>query len=157
MAEKPRPSPQPRTDRPGELDEEEKTDPRMFVNAEYFKGKLQEALTKHDTKMTMRGWLMAFASAVVAVGAVTILAIIFIDNRVQAQTDAGVKEHENRLSTLEQQRKDDRVEMNGRMQRMEQNQNADHEIILGTSQKLDALLKAQGVPNPAPTPKDGGR
>lgn len=77
----------------------------------------------------------------------------------QEAKDAGVeaaKGHEYRLTTLEAQRKTDRDEMNSRLQRLEDTQNADHALTLGTSQKLDVLLERMRVPNPAPTPKDGG-
>lgn len=100
--------------------------------------------------------LRALAAAIGIVASAVVAVIIFIDNRVQAQTDAGVKVHEERITTLEQQRKDDKAEVNIRFDRVELNQNADHSLIIGVSQKMDALLRAQGVPNPAPTPKDGG-
>jgi hypothetical protein len=78
----------------------------------------------------------------------------------QSAEDAGVRAfnaHESRLATLEQQRQSDRTEVNNRLERVEKNQNADHELTLGVSQKVDKLLERFQVPNPAPTPRDGGQ
>ncbi len=154
----PEPSPSPSYDR--RRDHNEQTNPGYQVDAAYMKRKLaaeramvEQALDKHDNKLTLRSVVIAIGALAVGVAA----ALIFIDNRVAAQTDAGVKVHEQRITTLEQQRKEDRVEHGNRMERIEQNQNADHGLIIGVSQKLDVLLSAQGVRNPAPTPKDGGR
>ncbi len=49
-----------------------------------------------------------------------------------------------------------KTEMNDRLARFELNQRDDRELALGTGRKLDALLERQRVPNPAPTPADGG-
>ena len=63
-----------------------------------------------------------------------------------------------RVAVLEQQRLTDRAEQSARLDRIERNQAEDRELALGSAKKLDAMLRAQGVPNPAPTPapKDGG-
>lgn len=67
-------------------------------------------------------------------------------SEARAEADAGVKLHEVRISVLEQQ-----------TVRLSQDQTADHKLIIGANQKLDALLERMNVPNPAPTPKDGGQ
>lgn len=141
----PQPSPpaRPQTDR--SLDpavDEPKTDPHLRV-----------VLDREANKITLRSVLIAAG----AVASGVVLGIIFIDNRVAAQTDAGVRVHEQRITTLEQQRREDKDELDQRLKRIEANANADHELALGTSQKLDRLLDRMNVPNPAPTPKDGGR
>jgi hypothetical protein len=142
MADPPRPSPRPRVDRPDVGLDEPKTDPG-----------LQAALQRHDWKLTVRSIIIAGGTLITGIVSV----FVFIDNRVAAQTDAGVKVHEERISTLEQQRKEDRAELDARLKRIEANANADHELTLGTSQKVDKLLERFNVPNPAPAPKDGGR
>lgn len=138
----PQQSPHPQAERPGEWPDEPKTDPGLAA-----------ALARHDNKLTVRSVLIAGGCLIAGVTS----ALVFIDNRVAAQTDAGVRVHEQRISTLEQQRQSDRTEMNERLERIEKNANADHELTLGTSQKMDALLNKLNVPNPAPAPKDGGR
>jgi hypothetical protein len=111
-------------------------------------------LSRHDNKLTVRSVIIAGGCLVAGLAS----ALVFVDNRVAAGTDAGVKVHEQRIATLEQQRSADRAEMNSRLQRLEENQNADHALSLGTSQKLDAVLNKLNVPNPAPAPtKDGGQ
>jgi|SRR5262245_27560085 len=164
VADPPRQSPKPDVDRPGELDDEPKTDPKMYVQAEYVWGyadkvreKIEADASRHERKLRHGGWLMTVVGTVAATGITIAVFVIFIDNRVRAETDAGVQVHEMRLSTLEQQRRGDREEVNSRLQRLEANQNADHELQLGTSRKLDAMLDRFDVRNPAPTPKDGGR
>src|SRR5690606_22258380 len=96
-------------------------------------------------RLTLRS--LAVAISVVALGVTSVL--IFVDNRVQAQTDAGVKVHEARIGTLEQQRAADRTENNARFERLEASQSR-------AEKQLDALLDRLNVPNPAPAPKDGG-
>lgn len=127
----------------------------LFVKARVaqVEEEMNALLKKQDTSLNLRGVVVGIASVAASVIAV----IIFLDNRVAAQTDAGIKVHEQRIATLEQQRTADRKEANDRLERFELNQNADHAVGLGNSQKLDALLAAQRVPNPAPTPKDGGQ
>jgi hypothetical protein len=98
----------------------------------------------------------ALAGAIAVVAGAVVAVIVFIDNRVQAQTDAGVKVHEQRISTLEQQRLSDRAETNGRLERIEKNQADDRELAIGVSKKLDALLAKERLPNPSPAPKDAG-
>lgn len=95
------------------------------------------------------GKFKALAAAVVVVAGGVVAVLIFVDNRVQAQTDAGVKVHEARIGNLEQQRAADRGENNARFERLEAGQ-------ARTDAKLDAILDRLRVPNPAPTPKDGG-
>lgn len=67
-----------------------------------------------------------------------------------ATVDAGLKGVEARLTVVEQQRTSDRAEFNARFERLENQGNR-------AEKKLDALIDAAGVRNPAPTPKDGGR
>ncbi len=137
--------------------DEPKTDPGMEVDVAYLKRKLDEVATEHDKKMKAAGWLRTVVGTIAGTGVIVAVFLVFVSSIVKAQTDAGVRVHEERLTTLEQQRKEDRVENANRIERIEQNQNADHGLILGVSQKLDAVLRAQGIPNPAPAPKDGGR
>lgn len=120
---------------------EPKTDPGLKA----MRSKLHSELNWQGAKLTV-------AMCVVAVGT-AFGAYVFILNDARAQTAP----LEKRVETLEEQRKEDRNEQGNRMTRIEQNQNGDHGLILGVSQKLDALLSAQGVRNPAPTPKDGGQ
>ena len=87
------------------------------------------------------------AAATVLTGMAT--TIIFIDNRVAAATDAGVKVHESRITSLEQMSAADRSQNNTRFERLEAGQ-------LRTDKKLDALLDRLNVRNPAPTPLDSG-
>lgn len=60
---------------------------------------VEPLLKEHDNKLTFRSVLVAVGSVIVA----TVTALVFIDNRVQAGTDAGVKVHESRIIALEQQ------------------------------------------------------
>lgn len=136
---RPSPSPRPQADRLDELDglEEPSTDPRI-----------QPALQRHDWKNLVRSIVISGGMLITAL----VSMLIFVDNRVAAQTDAGVKVHESRLGALEQQRAGDRAENNGRFERIENSQQR-------TEKKLDALLDRLDVRNPAPTPvptKDGG-
>jgi len=146
-------SPRPHADRMDELDDEPTTNPGAAVDVEYLKRKLGElekgvegALAAHDNKLTFRSVVVA----VFAVGASVITAILFIDNRVQAQTDAGVRVEASRLTALEQTSSADRAQNDVRFRRIEEGQ-------LRTDKKLDALLDRLNVQNPAPTPIDGGR
>lgn len=82
----------------GELDEPT-TDPAIQVDVGYFKRKMEEMLRQHDNKLTWRSVFVAIG----AVAAAVIAGILFIDTRVAAQTDAGVKVHETRIVALEQQ------------------------------------------------------
>lgn len=143
MAEKPprpSPSPRPQADRFDALDglEEPPTDPRI-----------QPALQRHDWKNLVRSIVISGGMLITAL----VSMLVFVDNRVAAQTDAGIKVHESRIGALEQQRSADRAENNGRFERIEGSQQR-------TEKKLDALLDRLDVRNPAPTPvvasKDGG-
>lgn len=142
MADPPSPSPRPDVGRPNQLNDEPKTDPG-----------LREALARHDTKLTVRSVIVAAGALVAGIASF----FVFIDARIARAADAGIQLHESRLSTVEQQRVADRSEMNARFQRLEDNQNADRSLSLGTSQKIDRLLERFNVPNPAPAPKDGGQ
>lgn len=117
-----------------DFEAEPKTDPRLIP-----------ALRRHDQRAARKTNLkfLAWAVGVVASG------LVFIDNRVRAQTDAGVAVHEARIGTLEQQRTLDRTEANGRFERIEAQGSR-------TEAKIDALLQRFSVPNPAPAPRDGG-
>jgi hypothetical protein len=120
MADPPRASPRP----PAPPLEEPLTDPSLHA-----------ALARHDNKLTWR-------SIFIAVGAVAsgvVLGIIFIDNRVQAQTDAGV-----RVVQAEQKAIEARVQtLEKRFDRFDQ--------------KMDLMLDAQRVPDwKRPPPLDGG-
>lgn len=136
--EPPQPLPSPR---PPVVDGSDGRTPAYGVaTPPYVQRKVDEVLSK----------LRTLGVAVAAVAATVVAAIVFVDNRVQAQTDAGVRVHENRIGTLEQQRKEDRSENATRFERLEAGQ-------ARTDAKLDAVLDRLRVPNPAPTPKDGGQ
>jgi hypothetical protein len=154
----PRASPQVKSDRPGELgDDEPATDPGMRAVLKRYAEREAVERAAEEQRLKSSGWMR---TAVTVVGSTVVslaaaFLVVFNVSRAVAQ-DAGLPLTQ-RVVTLEQQRKEDRAEQGNRMERIEQNQNADHGLILGVSQKLDVLLSAQGVRNPAPTPKDGGR
>jgi hypothetical protein len=144
----PRASPRPHIERP---DDDRRARPvarsptpaSRIHQYEYLKDKLgeldehfEDTLKKHDNKLTWR----SVAVAISAVGAGVVASILFIDNRVRAETDAGVavmtEKHEAlkvRVETLEK-----------RFDRFDQ--------------KLDLVLDAQRVPQwKRPPPMDGGK
>lgn len=107
---------------------------------------LHAAFRRHDNKLTLRSFLIAATSVATGVAAV----LLFLDSRVAAATDAGVKVHELRLIAVEQQVPALRQELNTRLERLEAGQ-------ARSDVKLDAVLQRFSVPNPAPAPKDGGQ
>lgn len=148
----PIPSPKP----PAPADDEPGTDPNALVTTADLRS--ANALTRYLGV----GLAFLFSGGAGSCGVVSALSMVRSEARAQAtdvtkELDAGQKGLAVRVDTLEQQRKDDRTEQGNRMDRIEQNQNADHGLILGVSQKLDVILKAQGIPNPAPTPKGGSK
>ena len=116
----PRPSPQP----PLNPLDEMKTDPALHA-----------ALQRHDNKLTWRSVFIAVCAVAMSVTT----AILFIDNRVAAQTDAGV-----RVISAEQKAIDARVTtLEKRFDRFDA--------------KLDLALDAMRVPQSVrPPPIDGG-
>lgn len=124
MAEIPRPSPARRPDIRPDIDDEPKTDPG-----------LQAAFMRHDNKLTMRSIVIAAGTLATGLAAV----LVFLDNRVAAQTDAGVA-----VMRAEQKAIDARVTtMEKRLDRVDD--------------KLDLLLDAARVPQwKRPPPLDGG-
>ena len=120
----PRPSPRPNI-RPDLGDDEPQTDPR-----------LQAAFARHEQKLTLR----SVGFAIAAVAGTVVAGILFVDNRVAAQTDAGVA-----VIKAEQKGLDARVTtMEKRLDRVDD--------------KLDLLLDAARVPQwKRPAPLDGGR
>jgi hypothetical protein len=135
----------PKPDVPPELDNEPKTDPAIRVVRDAVRKKLKPELR---SELNWQGAKLTIAMVVVAIGT-AFGAYEFILNEARAQTDAGVKGHETRLSAVEQTATADRAQNNTRFQRLEEGQ-------LRTDKKLDALLDRLNVPNPAPAPKDGG-
>lgn len=103
---------------------------------------VEEKLRSHDQKMTFRGWLMAMVTAIGAVAVTVTLTLMFLDNRVLAQTaqanavqDAKLTAAVSRVETLE--KRFDRFDT-----------------------KMDLMLDAQRVPlsvRPPPLQLDGGR
>jgi hypothetical protein len=99
-------------------------------------------LDAHDRKMTLRGWLMATITAIGAVAVTVAVTLVFLDNRVLAQTaqanavqDAKLTAAITRVETLE--KRFDRFDA-----------------------KMDLMLDAQRVPEwkrPPPLILDGGR
>lgn len=143
MAERPprpSPSPRPQTERPelGEL-EEPQTDPRLLAHDpqalhQYLKQKRDE---EHAAFM---GKIKALAAAIAVVAAAVIGAILFLDNRVEAQTKRHLEVQTERHDVLK-----------GRVDRVEQQaSNFDKKLDLA----LDALRVPQSV---RPQPLDGGR
>jgi hypothetical protein len=99
-----------------------------------FRAVVQPMLDEHDNKLTWRSVLIAITS--VAVGTVT--AIIFVDNRVRAETDAGMQVQSAELKAV-----DARVTtLEKRFDRFDA--------------KMDALLDAAHVPQSKRPPRDGG-
>lgn len=102
---------------------------------------LEESLRQHDKKMTLRGWAMAMVTAIGAVATTVTVTLVFIDNRVLAQTaqanavqDAKLTAAVSRVETLE--KRFDRFDT-----------------------KMDLMLDAQRVPEwkrPPPLSLDGG-
>lgn len=130
----------------GDDSDEPKTDPGREVDVRYLKLKLaaereilEESLAKHDNKLTLRSIVVAVA----AVGAAVVTGILFVDNRVQAQVDAGVRVQaaevrgiDTRVTTLEK-----------RFDRFEER----------TDKQMNAVLDALRVPETKRPPKlDGG-
>lgn len=133
MAEAPGPLPSRRPEYAPELPDEPKTDPGSMVDADYVKRKLEQ----QGHKLTLR----SMAAAIAAVATTVVAGLIFIDNRVAAQTDAGV-----RVLDAQQKGIDARVTtMEKRLDRVDD--------------KLDLLLDAARVPKwkrPVPLTADGG-
>ena len=100
-----------------------------------FRAVVEPMLRAHDNKLTLRS--VAVAIGAVAVGVAT--ALVFIDNRVQAQTDAGIKVHEQRIITLEQNATADREKQAHDNKRL--NKKVDR-----LEDKLDLLLDKVNVP-----------
>lgn len=142
-----KPSPQPEY---GERDqtEEPTTNPGAPVDVAYLKKKMGEyeqtldgELKKHDNRLTFRSVIVAICAVAVSV----IMAIIFIDNRVQAQTDAGVKVHEERITTLEHQQ----TQLQGDVHEVQTDIRSLYKAVM-TGRPQERLEK------PAPEHKDGG-
>lgn len=127
---RPLPSPQP----PQPYEDEPKTDPG-----------LRAALQRHDNKMTLRSFVIA--AGAVATGVASVLT--FIDSRVAHATDAGYKMLESRTTSNELRAKDTASELID----FKTEQRA---VNSRTDAKLDAVLSALRVRNPAPAP-DGGQ
>jgi hypothetical protein len=133
MSEHPRPQASPRPPTNQELDDgRELTPAEGVVSIELLRRKLAELPAPHSRLSTL---LTAIGVVLVAV----VASIVFVDNRVAAQTDAGVavikaenKAMDARVTTLEK-----------RFDRFDQ--------------KMDLLLDAQRVPEwKRPPPLDGG-
>lgn len=133
----------------------------------YMDRKIAEA-KEEAKKETLAGAVQAKLAAWIGagvLGAVTLGGVALAYDKLEDKaSDAGtkaaqvqlapvveaVKGLDVRMSTLEQQRLGDRSEQNSRFERLERQGNRIEE-------KLDAQLRANGIPNPAPTPKDAGR
>lgn len=105
-----------------------------------FRAVVEPMLDAHDRKMTLRGWITALVTAVSMTGLGVVTAIIFVDNRVAAQTaksaEVVTEKHDAlraRVETLE--KRFDRFDA-----------------------KMDLMLDAQRVPQSIrPPPLDGGK
>lgn len=115
-------------------DDEPKTDPG-----------LRAALQRHDNKLTVRSLVIAGGAVLTAIASV----MTFIDSRVAHATDAGYRVLESRTTANEQRSKD----VAGELIDFKSEQRA---VNSRTDAKLDALLSAMRVRNPAPAP-DGGQ
>jgi hypothetical protein len=105
-------------------------------------GHFEQNLKRHDNKLTVR-------SIMVAVGAVTagvIAAVLFVDNRVAAQTDAGIK------GVVEQVKGQD-----ARLTTLEKRFDRFDEKLDRASEQNEIMLDRLGVPKwKRPPPLDGG-
>ncbi len=129
--------------------EEPKTDPGMTVDAGYLGRKLEEALSMHDkrvqTNIKNSGWIRTVVATVAGTGIAIAMFLIFVDNRVAAQTDAGVKVHESRIQALEQQVPQLREEV--------------YQGRLDTQALYKAVMdgkRSERLEKPLPSPTDGG-
>lgn len=144
MADRPRPSPSPNADRLVDLEDEAKTDPRILVHDPEA---LHSYLTKkraeeHDSFMSK---IKALAGAIAVVAGSVVAVILFVDNRVLAQTDAGVKVMTEKHDALK-----------GRVETLEKRFDRFEER---TDKQMNLLLDAARVPEtkrPPPLEKDGG-
>ena len=133
------------------------TNPGIQVDVGYLKQKLEQV--RHAARAEVheefkakgrRDWLRDIVIAIGAVAAAVVAAIIFVDNRVAAQTDAGVRvEHETlkaqdaRLTTLEK-----------RFDRYDAKQDRQTELIEAVADQLRVPESRRPAPVP---PLDGGR
>lgn len=133
-----------------QADRSEKTDPHIKIMLEKPLERQSTRIKKELKKEIGHKTNIKLGAAVVGTVATSIASVlVFIDNRVAAQTDAGVRVHEGRLVAVEQGLVSVRAETNNRLDRAEQQGNR-------METKVDALLEKFRVPNPAPSPKDGG-
>lgn len=146
MTDRPIKSPVPQGDRAEDLDDDEpKTDPSMKIDAGYLSRKLEEVAKLHDRKIRNGGWLMTVVGTIAACGVTVALFVLFVDNRVKAETDAGVAVHESRITALEQQVPQLRQEL--------------HEARQDTHDLYKAVMegkRSERLERPLP-PLDGGR
>lgn len=129
------PLPSPRPPRPS--DDEPKTDPHLHA-----------AFRRHDNKLTLRSFIIAVASVATGVASVLLL----VDNRVAAQTDAGVKVHEQRIQVLETGAREQRAENAATRQEVREMRSELRELYgtVRTGRRSEALEQ--------PVPRlDGGR
>lgn len=109
--------------------------------------------TTHVEKNVRRGvserlTVSFVASVVVAIGT-AFGAYTFVLNEAKAQTDAGVKLIDQKAEATQGELTRYKSENDARFNRLEHQGDRNE-------QKLDAMLNAFRVPNPAPAPKDGG-
>ena len=129
----PQPSPQP----PGPRDDEPITG--VFPASRDF---VREQGRLNDVKLTVAMVVVAVSTAFGAYRVVI--------GEARAQTDAGVASVSVESKATQRELERYQHESGNRLDRLEQGQSR-------TDAKLDALLVALRVPNPAPAPKDGGQ
>lgn len=118
-----------------------------------FEQRVAEAVAHERLEAKKREHRVTFLSAVIAAGTLAssvVGVILFIDNRVAAQTADAGKVQEKRISDTEQ-----RLERMGA--EFTEHVKTESEARQRMEKKLNALLEHEGVRDPAPTPKDGGR
>ena len=99
-------------------------------------------------KVERHGLLTTLGTGVLAIST-AFGAYAFVVNKAQAQVDAGISLVQARQSISEDAAKRTQQLTDNRLDRLEKGQER-------TDAKLDALLMAMRVPNPAPAPKDAG-
>lgn len=104
-----------------------------------------QAAQKAETDSLVRT-IRNIGIAIGMVAGAVVAALIWVDGRIEKIAGETARAQETRLTNLEL-----------AVVRLAGDQNSDHSLILGVSQKLDVQLRAMGIPNPAPTPKDAGQ
>jgi negative regulator of sigma E activity len=132
------------------------TNPGYPVDVEYVRRKVnlaRAAVHEEFAEKTKKDWFRNFVMAVGAVAATVVAVLVFVDNRVSAQTDAGMKVEaaervalEKRVGTLEQQTLQSRDEQFQYRKDTHDDLKALQEVIL-TGQRSNRLDKPVSPPD----------